>query len=119
MESAMSVAYRTMTVAEVEVFYREAGPVDAPVILLLHGFPTAGHMFRDLIPSLSNRYRVIAPDLPGFGNTNSPPRGPLPTCSITSRMKPGTSKRICLRLSVSIPPRVSMIFCTLRMARSS
>lgn len=71
----MSVAYRTMTVAEVEVFYREAGPVDAPVILLLHGFPTAGHMFRDLIPSLSNRYRVIAPDLPGFGNTNSPPRG--------------------------------------------
>jgi pimeloyl-ACP methyl ester carboxylesterase len=75
MESAMSVAYRTMTVAEVEVFYREAGPVDAPVILLLHGFPTAGHMFRDLIPSLSHCYRVIAPDLPGFGNTKSPPRG--------------------------------------------
>jgi len=71
----MSVGYRTMTVAEAEVFYREADPVDAPVILLLHGFPTAGHMFRDLIPSLSSRYRVIAPDLPGFGNTKSPPRG--------------------------------------------
>jgi pimeloyl-ACP methyl ester carboxylesterase len=71
----MSVAYRTTTVGKVEVFYREAGPVDAPVILLLHGFPTAGHMFRDLIPCLANRYRVIAPDLPGFGNTKSPPRG--------------------------------------------
>jgi pimeloyl-ACP methyl ester carboxylesterase len=71
----MNVAYRTTTVGQVEVFYREAGPVDAPVILLLHGFPTAGHMFRDLIPRLVNRYRVIAPDLPGFGNTKSPPRG--------------------------------------------
>jgi pimeloyl-ACP methyl ester carboxylesterase len=70
----MSVAYRTTNVGNVEVFYREAGPVDAPAILLLHGFPTAGHMFRDLITSLSNRYRVIAPDLPGFGNTKSPPR---------------------------------------------
>jgi pimeloyl-ACP methyl ester carboxylesterase len=71
----MNVAYRTTTVGQVEVFYREAGPVDAPVILLLHGFPTAGHMFRDLIPRLVNRYRVIAPDLPGFGNTKSAPRG--------------------------------------------
>jgi pimeloyl-ACP methyl ester carboxylesterase len=71
----MRVAYRTTTVGKVEVFYREAGSVDAPVILLLHGFPTAGHMFRDLIPRLANRYRVIAPDLPGFGNTKSPPRG--------------------------------------------
>jgi pimeloyl-ACP methyl ester carboxylesterase len=57
------------------VFYREAGPIDGPVILLLHGFPTAGHMFRDLIPLLSDRYRVIAPDLPGFGQTKAPPRG--------------------------------------------
>jgi pimeloyl-ACP methyl ester carboxylesterase len=62
-------------VGKVDVFYREAGPADAPVILLLHGFPTAGHMFRDLIPILSARYRVIAPDLPGFGNTKAPPRG--------------------------------------------
>ena len=53
----------------VEVFYRAAGPVDAPVILLLHGFPTSSHMFRELIPRLATRYRVIAPDLPGFGFT--------------------------------------------------
>jgi pimeloyl-ACP methyl ester carboxylesterase len=71
----MSVSYHTKKVGDVDVFYREAGQADAPVILLLHGFPTAGHMFRDLIPQLSVRYRVIAPDLPGFGNTKCPPRG--------------------------------------------
>jgi pimeloyl-ACP methyl ester carboxylesterase len=71
----MSVTYRTLPVGDVEVFYREAGRADAPVILLLHGFPTASHMFRDLIPLLAGRYRVIAPDLPGFGNTKAPARG--------------------------------------------
>jgi pimeloyl-ACP methyl ester carboxylesterase len=71
----MSVTYQTIQVGDVEVFYREAGPADAPVILLLHGFPTSSHMFRDLIPELSRTYRVIAPDLPGFGNTIAPPRG--------------------------------------------
>jgi pimeloyl-ACP methyl ester carboxylesterase len=71
----MNVVYRTIAVDNVEVFYREAGPSNAPVVLLLHGFPTAGHMFRDLIPQLATRYRVIAPDLPGFGNTKAPPRG--------------------------------------------
>jgi pimeloyl-ACP methyl ester carboxylesterase len=71
----MNVRYATQTVGDVEVFYREAGPADAPVVVLLHGFPTAGHMFRDLIPILAGRYRVIAPDLPGFGNTKAPPRG--------------------------------------------
>lgn len=69
------VHYRSQAVGDVDVFYREAGPADAPVILLLHGFPTSGHMFRDLIPLLSDRYRVIAPDLPGFGQTRSPKRG--------------------------------------------
>jgi len=59
----------------VEVFYREAGPRDATVLLLLHGFPTASHMFRDLIPLLSDHFRLIAPDLPGFGQTKAPPRG--------------------------------------------
>jgi pimeloyl-ACP methyl ester carboxylesterase len=59
----------------VEVFYREAGPRNAPVILLLHGFPSASHMFRDLIPLLADRFRLIAPDLPGFGQTKAPPRG--------------------------------------------
>ena len=68
------VQYRTQKIGDVEVFYREAGAVDAPVILLLHGFPTSSHMFRDLIPQLATRYRVIAPDLPGFGQTKAPPR---------------------------------------------
>jgi alpha-beta hydrolase superfamily lysophospholipase len=54
-----------VTVDGVELFYREAGPADAPAILLLHGFPTSSHMFRDLIPELAGRYRVVAPDLPG------------------------------------------------------
>jgi pimeloyl-ACP methyl ester carboxylesterase len=71
----MPTVYKSQSVGAVDVFYREDGPADAPVILLLHGFPTAGHMFRDLIPLLAGRYRVIAPDLPGFGNTVSPPRG--------------------------------------------
>jgi pimeloyl-ACP methyl ester carboxylesterase len=57
----------------VNVFYREAGPVDAPVVLLLHGFPTSSFQYRELIPLLADRYRVIAPDLPGFGFTEVPP----------------------------------------------
>jgi len=57
----------------VKVFYREAGPKDAPVVLLLHGFPTSSFQYRELIPRLSDRYRVIAPDLPGFGFTEVPP----------------------------------------------
>jgi pimeloyl-ACP methyl ester carboxylesterase len=69
------VQYRSQPVGNVDVFYREAGPANAPVILLLHGFPTSGHMFRDLIPLLADRYRVIAPDLPGYGQTKAPKRG--------------------------------------------
>lgn len=69
------VRYGTQKVGAVDVFYRGAGPVDAPVILLLHGFPSASHMFRDLIPELARNYRVIAPDLPGFGQTRAPARG--------------------------------------------
>ncbi|GEL44648.1 hydrolase [Methylorubrum extorquens] len=71
----MTVSYGTKQVGDVGVFYREAGSRDAPVLLLLHGFPTSSHMFRDLIPLLADRYRVIAPDLPGFGNTVAPGRG--------------------------------------------
>ncbi|AEO60158.1 hypothetical protein MYCTH_2066475 [Thermothelomyces thermophilus ATCC 42464] len=56
----------------VEVFYRSAGPVDAPTVVLLHGFPSSSHMFRNLIPLLATRYRVVAPDLPGFGFTKVP-----------------------------------------------
>jgi pimeloyl-ACP methyl ester carboxylesterase len=70
-----TINYRTLRVGNVDMFYREAGPADAPVILLLHGFPTSSHMFRDLIPALADRHHVIAPDLPGFGQTKAPPRG--------------------------------------------
>lgn len=70
----MSMKYKSQTVGDVEVFYREAGSPDAPVLLLLHGFPTASHMFRDLIPLLADRYRLIAPDLPGFGQTRASAR---------------------------------------------
>jgi len=56
----------------VKVFYREAGPANAPVVLLLHGFPTSSFQYRDLIPRLADRYHVIAPDLPGFGFTEVP-----------------------------------------------
>jgi pimeloyl-ACP methyl ester carboxylesterase len=69
------VRYRTIRVGEVDMFYREAGSVDAPVVLLLHGYPTSSHMFRNLIPELAKAYRVIAPDLPGFGSTKAPARG--------------------------------------------
>jgi len=67
------VHYRTIEIGGLEIFYREAGPKDAPVLLLLHGFPTSSHMFRDLIPLLADQYRVIAPDYPGFGYSSTPP----------------------------------------------
>ena len=66
------VHYRTAKVDGVDIFYREAGPADAPVVLLLHGFPTSSHMFRNLIPALADRYHVIAPDYPGFGESAAP-----------------------------------------------
>lgn len=68
------VTYNTVTVDGVDMFYREVGPKDAPVLLLLHGFPTSSHMFRNLIPQLADKYRVIAPDYPGFGQSGMPDR---------------------------------------------
>lgn len=70
----MEINYHKQKVGDVEVFYREAGPKNGQVILLLHGFPSSSHMFRDLIPKLAEHYRVIAPDLPGFGHTITPQR---------------------------------------------
>ena len=64
--------YRTVDVAGVRVFFREAGPRDAPHVLLLHGFPSSSHMFRDLIPALADRFHVVAPDYPGFGHSAMP-----------------------------------------------
>jgi pimeloyl-ACP methyl ester carboxylesterase len=69
-----AITYRTADVDGFKIFYREAGPKDAPTLLLLHGFPSAGHMFRDLIPHLADRVHLVAPDLPGFGQSDMPPR---------------------------------------------
>ena len=68
------VAHRTIKARDLDIFYREAGPKDAPAVLLLHGFPTSSQMFRNLIPALADRYRVLAPDYPGFGHNSMPPR---------------------------------------------
>jgi pimeloyl-ACP methyl ester carboxylesterase len=68
------ISFRKVDVDGFNIFYREAGPKVAPVLLLLHGFPSAGHMFRNLIPQLSDRFRVIAPDLPAFGQSDMPER---------------------------------------------
>jgi pimeloyl-ACP methyl ester carboxylesterase len=68
----MTTTYRTASVDGLKVFYREAGDPKAPSVLLLHGFPTSSHMFRELIPALADRYHVVAPDLPGFGFTEAP-----------------------------------------------
>lgn len=71
---ATQVRFRNATIDGVEIAYREAGRATAPAILLLHGFPTSSHMYRNLVPALSDRYRVIAPDYPGFGQSAMPDR---------------------------------------------
>jgi pimeloyl-ACP methyl ester carboxylesterase len=73
--SGIPVTHHLTSVRDgVKIFYRESGPKDAPVVLLLHGFPTSSHMFRNLIPALADRYRVIAPDYPGYGQSDVPDR---------------------------------------------
>jgi pimeloyl-ACP methyl ester carboxylesterase len=68
------IRYRSVAADELKIFYREAGDPNSPALLLLHGFPTSSHMFRDLIPLLADRYHVVAPDLPGFGFSDAPER---------------------------------------------
>lgn len=78
MAHTAEIHHRTTTVRGLEVYYREAGPADAPVLLLLHGFPTSSHMFRDLIPLLADRYRLVAPDHIGFGRSAAPKASEFP-----------------------------------------
>ena len=71
-DNLTDVSYRTVTIENVEIFYREAGNPKNPTLLLLHGFPTSSHMFRDLIPELADKYHLIAPDYPGYGFSSMP-----------------------------------------------
>ena len=72
MSNSMTVYYRRLNVEGLEIFYSEAGPRDAPTVLLLHGFPSSSHMFRNLIPLLADKYHVVAPDFPGYGESSAP-----------------------------------------------
>ncbi len=71
--SSYPTRFKTVKIDGLDIFYREAGRLDAPTILLLHGFPTSSHMFRNLIPALSDRFHLVAPDYPGYGNSAMPP----------------------------------------------
>jgi pimeloyl-ACP methyl ester carboxylesterase len=73
-DSASTVHYNTIRIGDIDLFYREAGAKDAPVLLLLHGFPTSSNMFRNLIPRLAGSFRIIAPDYPGYGFSSMPDR---------------------------------------------
>jgi pimeloyl-ACP methyl ester carboxylesterase len=70
--TAAKVAYRTVKIDGLDIFYREAGPKNGNVVLLLHGFPTSSHMFRNLIPALADEFHLVAPDYPGYGNSAMP-----------------------------------------------
>lgn len=74
MTGSTKVTHKTVKVGDLDIFYREAGPNDAPAVLLLHGFPTSSQMFRNLIPLLANEYHMVAPDYPGYGHSSMPSR---------------------------------------------
>ncbi len=72
-QQTVEVLHKTVKVGDLDIFYREAGPKDAPAVLLLHGFPTSSQMYRKLIPALGDKYHLIAPDYPGYGHSSMPP----------------------------------------------
>src|SRR3954451_1229050 len=72
-QHSVPVRHKAVKVGDLDIFYREAGPKDAPALLLLHGFPTSSQMFRNLIPALGDQYHVVAPDYPGYGHSSMPP----------------------------------------------
>jgi pimeloyl-ACP methyl ester carboxylesterase len=78
MTRSTKVTHKTVKVGDLDIFYREAGPNDAPAILLLHGFPTSSQMFRNLIPLLADEYHMVAPDYPGYGHSSMPSRDQFP-----------------------------------------
>ncbi len=118
--------YRTVVVDDTKIFYREEGSPDAPTLLLLHGFPSSGHMFRDLIPRLAGRFRLVAPDFPGFGQSDMPDRkaydytfANIATTIAAFTEKVGLKKfaiyifdygsPVGLRLALKMPDRISAI----------
>src|SRR5439155_1967403 len=120
------IMYRTADADGFKIFYREAGPADAPKLLLLHGFPSSSHMFRDLIPLLADRFRVVAPDLPGFGFSDAPDRAQFNyTFDNLAEVVGGFTQALCLeryaiyvfdygapvglRLALAHPDRISAI----------
>jgi pimeloyl-ACP methyl ester carboxylesterase len=87
MSISATTSYHTVEVDGVNLFYREAGPKDAPALLLLHGFPSSSRMFETLIPLLADRYHIIAPDYPGFGLSEAPPPANTPIRSTISQRR--------------------------------
>ena len=71
-QQPVNTLHKTVKVGDLDIFYREAGPKDAPTVLLLHGFPTSSQMFRKLIPALGEKYHMVAPDYPGYGHSSMP-----------------------------------------------
>lgn len=97
-----TVLSKTVNINGVDVFYREAGPVNAPTVLLLHGFPSSSHMFRNLIPELAVRYHVIAPDYPGFGHTVAPENFSYTFAKVTDLIEDFTQKIGAKRYSLFV-----------------